>query len=58
MTWILIIAGVWIACAVVGALLLGLAIRHADRVRRRAGHVPDHVADDVVTAMGTRRPDR
>jgi hypothetical protein len=56
MTWILVVAGVWTLCAVTCALLLGLAIGHADRVRRRAFHVPDHVADDVVTA--TRRPRR
>jgi hypothetical protein len=58
MTWILVVAGVWTLCAVACALLLGLAIGHADRVRRRAFHVPDHVADDVVTAMRTRRSDR
>jgi hypothetical protein len=58
MTWILVVAGVWTLCAVACALLLGLAIGHADRVRRRSIRVPDHVADDVVTAMGTRRPDR
>ena len=59
MTWILIVAGVWTACAMAGALLLGLAIGHADHVERRAARAPDHVPDDVPTAMrGSRSADR
>lgn len=49
MTWILIVA-VWTVCAVAGALLLGLAIGHADHVERQSARAPDHVPDDVLTA--------
>lgn len=54
MTWVLVVVGVWTACAVAGAVLLGLAIGHADQVRRSGVRAPDHVPDDLATSTEDR----
>jgi hypothetical protein len=53
MTWVMVAVGVWVLCAVVAALLIGRAIRLADRKeaealeRQYAAHLPNVVIDPL-----------